>query len=257
MSKMTHQQRVLEGRTALVTGATRGIGRGIADAMAEAGAHVILLGRDAATAEAAAAEIAAAGGKASGIAADLADDAVVETLIPRLLEAHGALDILVNNAGVDDEREALTYPLDVWRNIIRVNLETPFRLAQAIAPHFIGRQSGVIINIASIFGVVGGADECAYASAKHGLVGLTKVLAIEWAAKGIRVNAIAPGLVQTDMTKYLWTDETILSHVERRIPCGRIGQPREIGGAAVFLASDAASFIHGETLVVDGGFVVS
>jgi NAD(P)-dependent dehydrogenase (short-subunit alcohol dehydrogenase family) len=246
---------VLGGKIALVTGATRGIGTGIAECMAEAGAHVIVSGRDPAVAEAVAKELRDAGGLASPFAADLADDAQVGALIPNVLERHGGLDILVNNAGIDDEQLALNYPLEVWREIIQINLEVPFRLCQAVAPHFINKGAGVIINISSVYGLVGAATECAYTAAKHGLTGLTKVLALEWSSKGIRVNAIAPGLIQTDMTKVVWEGDCAANAIRKFIPQGRIGQPRDIGGAAVFLASDAASFIQGETLAVDGGFV--
>jgi NAD(P)-dependent dehydrogenase (short-subunit alcohol dehydrogenase family) len=246
---------VLSGKIALVTGATRGIGKGIAECMAEAGAHVIVSGRDTAVAEAVAKELWDAGGLASPLVADLADEAQVGALIPRVLEQHGGLDILVNNAGIDDERPALGYPLDVWRRIVQVNLEVPFRLSQAAAPHFLEKGAGVIINISSVFGLVGYATECAYASAKHGLTGLTKVLALEWSSKGIRVNAIAPGLIQTDLSKSMWQADDAARAIKQFVPQGRIGQPRDIGGAAVFLASDAASFIQGETLAVDGGFL--
>jgi len=246
---------VLGGKIALVTGATRGIGRGIAECLAEAGAHVIVSGRDPTTADTVAKELRDAGGLASPLAADLADEAQVGALIPRVLEQHGGLDILVNNAGMDDEQRALGYPLDIWRRVIQINLEVPFRLSQAAAPHFLEKGAGVIINISSVFGLVGAVMECAYASAKHGLTGLTKVLALEWSSKGIRVNAIAPGLIQTDMTKVVWEADNAATTIKKFIPQGRIGQPRDIGGAVVFLASDAASFVQGETLTVDGGFV--
>jgi NAD(P)-dependent dehydrogenase (short-subunit alcohol dehydrogenase family) len=248
---------VLSGKIALVTGATRGIGKGIAECMAEAGAHVIVSGRDPEVAEAVAKELRDAGGLVSAHTADLADEAQVGALIPRVLEQHGGLDILVNNAGIDEERPALDYPLDSWRRIIQLNLEVPFRLSQAAAPHFLAKGAGVIINISSVFGLVGAATECAYASAKHGLTGLTKVLALEWSSKGIRVNAIAPGLIQTDMTRSIWQADNAARAIKKFIPQGRIGLPRDIGGAAVFLASDAASFIQGETLAVDGGVVAS
>src|ERR1700733_3530810 len=166
---------VLSGKIALVTGATRGIGKGIAQCMAEAGARVIVLGRDPAVAEAVSQELRDGGGLASPLVADLADEAQVGALIPRVLQQHGALDILVNNAGIDDMRPALGYPLDVWRRIIQLNLEVPFRLSQAVSPHFLEKSEGIIINLPAPFGLVGYATECAYASDKHGLTGLTKV----------------------------------------------------------------------------------
>jgi NAD(P)-dependent dehydrogenase (short-subunit alcohol dehydrogenase family) len=247
--------KVLSGKIALVTGSTRGIGRGIAECMAEAGAHVIVTGRDASATETVSRQISDAGGQASPLVSDLADESEVGTLIARVLEKHGALDILVNNAGIDDERPVIEYSLESWRRILTINLEVPFRLCQAAAPHFFKKGSGVIINITSIFGLVGYATEGAYAAAKHGLTGLTKVLALEWSSKGVRVNAIAPGLIKTDLSKGMWQAENADSLISQFVPQGRIGQPQDIGGAAVFLASDAASFIQGETLAVDGGYL--
>ena len=246
----------LRGKVALVTGGTRGIGKGIALAMAAAGARVIVSGRDRANADAVIGEIAAAGGEAAAVVADLLDDADVDALTPQAIQAFGRLDVLVNNAGIDADNPLLSHPLEDWRRIMRVNLEVPFRLGQAAAAHFIEGGQGVIINVASVLGLVASPEAAAYVPAKHGLVGLTKLMALEWAGKGVRVNAIAPGLIQTDMTRYLWGSDSGAAYVSRRIPARRIGQPRDIGGVAVFLASDAADFIHGETIVVDGGALV-
>jgi NAD(P)-dependent dehydrogenase (short-subunit alcohol dehydrogenase family) len=247
--------KALSGKIALVTGSTRGIGRGIAECMAEAGAHVIVTGRDANATESVSRHISNAGGKASPLVSNLADESEVGTLIARVIEKHGDLHILVNNAGIDDEQPAIEYSLESWRRILTINLEVPFRLCQAAAPHFIAKRAGVIINITSIFGMVGYPTEGAYAAAKHGLTGLTKVLALEWSSKGVRVNAIAPGLIQTDLSRGLWQADNADTLIPQFVPQGRIGQPRDIGGAAVFLASDAASFIQGETLAVDGGYL--
>ena len=244
----------LAGRVALVTGGTRGIGRGIVQAMAKAGAAIIVTGRSEEAAEAVADEIRQAGGKAKGLGADLGDDRAVDELVPQAIEAFGGLDILVNNAGIDADAPALNYPLEDWRRVIRMDLEVPFRLCQAAGAHFIDQGRGVIINVASVLGLRGLADACSYVAAKHGIVGVSKVLALEWAAKNVRVNVIAPGLIQTDMTKYVWTSE-YASHAIDRIPAKRIGQPKDIGGVAVFLASDAADFIHGEVIAVDGGYL--
>lgn len=249
--------RQLEGRIALVTGSTRGIGRGIADSLAAAGAKVIVCGRSQAAADAVAAELVAAGGEAQGLACDLLDEAAVGDLVTRAIALVGGLDILVNNAGGDADAPAIDYPLDKWRHIMTLDLEVPFRLCQAAAQHFETTGKGAIINVCSILGLTGLADACSYVAAKHGLVGVTKVLAIEWAARGIRVNAVAPGLIKTDLTEYIWATEPGQHHIKSSIPAQRIGVPGDIGAAVVFLASDGADFIHGETLVVDGGYLAS
>lgn len=247
----------LSGKVALVTGATRGIGRGIALALAAAGARVIVTGRDEASGAKVVADIAAIGGIGNCLSADLFDEDAVDTLIGRAIAVHGQLDILVNNAGIDADAPAHGYDLDAWRRVLRFNLEVPFRLSQKAAEHFLDRDGGVIVNIASVLAFVTVPEAVSYAAAKHALLGLTKTLAIEWGKKGIRVNAVAPGLIQTDMTANVWESEIGSDYVTRRIPLGRIGQPRDIGGAVVFLASDAADFIHGETIAVDGGFLAT
>lgn len=247
----------LDGRVALVTGSTRGIGRGIADSLIEAGAKVIVSGRSQKAADDVAAELRAAGGDAMGLGCDLLDEGAVGDLIPRALEVFGGLDILVNNAGGDADAPAIDYPLDKWRQIMTLDLEVPFRLCQTAAQHFESKGSGAIINVCSILGLTGIADACSYVAAKHGLVGVTKVLAIEWADKGIRVNAVAPGLIKTDLTKYVWSTEPGQKYIQTQIPAKRIGQPKDIGAAVVFLASDGADFIHGETIVVDGGYLAT
>jgi NAD(P)-dependent dehydrogenase (short-subunit alcohol dehydrogenase family) len=243
----------LSGKLALVTGGTRGIGRGIAEAMCAAGAHVIVTGRDDAKAKAVADELTQGGGQAGHLGADLMDDAAIDALIPNAEASYGKLDILVNNAGIDADNLLLNQPLEDWRRVMKVNLEVPFRLSTAAAPHFLEKGRGVIINIASILGLRPGQEAGAYVPAKHGLIGLTKQMALEWAPQGIRVNAIAPGLIKTDMTQYLWGTPAGEAYIQKRIPAGRIGEAADIGALAAFLASDGAAFIHGETILVDGG----
>ena len=247
----------LSGKTALVTGGTRGIGRGIARALGAAGAKVIVSGRDAASAAEVVRDIQAAGGTADVIVADLFDDATVGSLVEDAVGRFGGFQILVNNAGVDADAPALDYDLEAWRRVLRFNLEVPFRLSQQAARHFIPNGGGAIINIASVLAQVAVPEAVSYVAAKHGLVGMTKTLALEWARQGVRVNAVAPGLIMTDMTTYLWNNPQGADYISRRIPLGRIGQPQDIGGAVVFLASDAADFIHGETLAIDGGFLAA
>lgn len=238
-----------------MTGSTRGIGKGIALSLAAAGAAVVITGRSESAAEAAADEIRQAGGISEPLAADLDDDAAVEALIPRAIKAFGTLDILVNNAGIDGDHPTLEYPLDLWRRILRTNLETPFRLSRAVGPHFLDRGKGSIINISSVQGLVGVRDNCAYAASKHGIIGLTKVLAIEWGQQGVRANVIAPGLIESDMVQYMMDSPDLQGWLARSVPARRVGKPKEIGDVAVFLASDASSYIHGAVIPVDGGYL--
>lgn len=243
----------LAGRVALVTGGTRGIGAGIALALAKAGAEIVISGRDRAGGAEVVAAIREAGGAATHVVSDLEKEADVDSLIPGIVERHGKLDILINNAAIDREVLALDYDLDTWRRILRFNLEVPFRLSLDTARHLIARDAqGSIINISSIQGLIGAAEECAYAPAKHGLNGLTKTLAIEWASKGIRVNAIAPGYYRTDMAAdFLASDAGRL--LQKRIPQRRLGDPQELDGAILLLASGASSYMTGSVITVDGG----
>jgi 3-oxoacyl-[acyl-carrier protein] reductase len=243
----------LDGRLALVTGSTRGIGLGIANCLAESGAMVVVTGREEAKAKAVADEIITGGGRAGFLGVDLIDDMAVDQLIPQLEARYGKLDILVNNAGIDSDNLLLDHPLEDWRMIMKVNLEVPFRLGKAAAPHFFEKSKGVIINVSSILGYRPGMAAAGYVPSKHGLIGLTKQMALEWAGKGVRVNGIAPGLIQTDMTRYVWNTPKGETYVKNKIPVGRIGQPRDVGALAAFLASDDAGFICGETILVDGG----
>ena len=248
----------LEGKTILVTGGTRGIGLGIAEKMAALGATLILTGRDQAAAEAAAAELASATGvKAAGLGAPLTDEDAVNGLVERAVSIFGGIDVLVNNAGIDCDGPAIDHALEDWRRVLHVNLEVPFRLAQQAARHFLPRdKGGVIINVSSVAGFKAIKEASSYVASKHGLVGLTKVLALEWGAQNIRVCGVAPGLIKTDMTEYIWGNEAAAAYVNNRIPIGRIGLPGEIGAMAAFLASDDAAFIHGETVVIDGGTTI-
>ena len=242
----------LEGKTALITGATRGIGRGIALAMAKAGAEVLITGRDEPKAKEVLADVQALGGRGDYVIADLADDEDVDGLIAKAIELAGKLDILVNNAAIGPELWAIDWPLASWREVLRLDLEVPFRLSQAAARHFIPRGGGAIINISSVMGITTQPRECAYVAAKHGLNGMTKSMALEWAPHGVRVNAIAPGLIMTDMTSG-WVGAGLEDRIKARYPVNRAGYPIDIGGVAVFLASDAAAFVHGQILAVDGG----
>ncbi len=248
----------LEGKRILVTGGTRGIGFGMAERMAAQGASLILTGRDQVAAETAAAELASAtGAKVAGIGAPLTDEDAVNGLLDRAVAIFGGVDVLVNNAGIDADGPALDHPLEDWRRVIHVNLEVPFRLAQQAARHFLsGEKGGVVINVASVAGFKALDEASSYVASKHGLVGLTKALALEWGPKNIRVCGIAPGLIKTDMTQYIWGNEIGAAYVNNKIPIRRIGLPGDIGALTAFLASDDAGFIHGETILVDGGATI-
>lgn len=245
----------LTGKRVLITGGTRGIGFAIARAVAQTGGSVIVTGREAAAAEQSAGEIAMpAGAQVAGLGAPLDDDEAVGGLVERAAAVFGGIDVLINNAGVDADGPALDHSLDDWRRVLRINLEVPFRLAQQAARHLLDRNSGgVIINVSSVAGFKALDEASSYVASKHGLVGLTKALALEWGPRNIRVCGIAPGLIKTDMTRYLWENEVGASYVNSRIPIRRIGLPDDIGALAAFLASDRAGFIHGETIICDGG----
>ena len=248
----------LEGKRILITGSTRGIGFGMAEKMAALGASLILTGRDQAAADAAAAGLASAtGAKVAGLGAPLTDEDAVNGLVDRAAAIFGGIDVLVNNAGVDSDGPALDHALEDWRRVIHVNLEVPFRLAQQAARHFLSDgKGGVVINVASVAGFKAIDEASSYVASKHGLVGLTKVLALEWGPKNIRVCGIAPGLIKTDFARYLWETPEILKSSTAGAPLRRIGEPDEIAGMAVFLASRAGAFTTGQGFVIDGGATI-
>jgi len=243
----------LTGRVAVVTGANTGIGQGIAVALAQAGADVALVGRSAAdeTAE----RIAAAGRRAIQIRADLSTIAPVPEVVERTLADLGGLDILVNNAGIIRRADAVDFSEEDWDAVVDTNLKSVFFLCQAAGRHMLARGRGKIVNIASMLSFQGGIRVPSYTASKSGVAGLTKLLANEWAAKGVNVNAIAPGYVATSNTAALQADETRNRQILERIPAGRWGAPSDLGGAAVFLASGASDYVNGHILAVDGGWL--
>lgn len=244
----------LEGKRILITGSTRGIGQSIAERAVAEGASVIVSGRDQQAADRAAQELSArTGGRVVGLGAALTEDDAVDGLLDRAAKLLGGIDVLVNNAGIDADGPAIDHPLEDWRRVMRVNLEVPFQLAQQAARLFDEKAGGVIINVSSIAGFRAIAEACSYVASKHGLVGLTKALALEWGPRNIRVCGVAPGLVKTDMTEYIWGGEHGAVYVNSKIPARRIGLPGDIAALTAFLASDSASFIHGETIIIDGG----
>lgn len=244
----------LTGKTAIVTGANTGLGQGIATALAGAGASVVLVGRSAMDdTEQAIAEL---GGKSHSIKADLSSIDPVTEIIAETVTWSGSADILVNNAGIIKRADSLDFTEADWDAVMDVNLKTVFFLSQAFARHLVAQgKPGKIINIASLLSFQGGIRIPSYTASKSGLAGLTRLLACEWAGKGINVNAIAPGYFDTNNTEALRNDPDRNAAILARIPAGHWGKPEEIGGAAVFLASAASNYVHGTVLPVDGGWM--
>ena len=243
----------LTGRVAVVTGANTGIGQGLAIALAEAGADVALVGRT--PAEETAERVRTAGRRAAIVGADLSTIAPVQEVVDQTLSKLGGLDILVNNAGIIRRSDALDFSEEDWDSVIDTNLKSVFFLCQAAARHMVSKGRGKIINIASMLSFQGGIRVPSYTASKSGVAGLTKLLANEWAAKGINVNAIAPGYIATNNTAALQADEVRNRQIMERIPAGRWGQPSDLAGAVVFLASDASDYVQGHILAIDGGWL--
>ncbi|MGC6400965.1 2-dehydro-3-deoxy-D-gluconate 5-dehydrogenase KduD [Sphingomonas sp. FW199] len=243
----------LTGRVAAITGANTGIGQGIALALAGAGADVALIGRTPATETAE--QVTALGRHAAIISADLSSIEPVGRVVDETVEKLGGLHILVNNAGIIRRADSIDFTEADWDAVIDTNLKSVFFLCQAAARHMIPNGGGSIINIASMLTFQGGIRVPSYTASKSGIGGLTKLLACEWASKGITVNAIAPGYIATNNTAALQADETRNRQILERIPAGRWGDPSDLGGAAVFLASPAARYIQGHILAVDGGWL--
>jgi len=243
---------LLDGRVSLVTGASRGIGRAIAAAFAAEGAHVVLAARDAAKLAEAVAEIQAKGGKAEALALDVSDRTSVEAGVAHVVAAHGRIDHLVNNAGVTRDNLLLRMKDEEWRQVLDTNLTGAFLCTQAVLKPMLKQKSGRIVSITSVVGLGGNAGQANYAASKAGVIGFTKSVAREVASRGITANAIAPGFIETDMTKAM--SEKAREAVFAAIPLGRVGRPEDVAGAALFLVSDAAAYVTGQVLAVDGGF---
>ena len=242
----------LDGQVALVTGANKGLGQGIALALAAAGADIVAVSSS--NADDTGAKVQALGRRFHFIAADLTSIAPIPGILEGTLAAFGRLDILVNNAGMIRRADAVDFTEADWDAVMDLNLKSAFFLAQAAGRHFIAQGRGKIINIASMLSFQGGIRVPSYTASKSGLAGITKLLANEWAAKGVNVNAIAPGYMATDNTAALRADENRNRDILARLPAGRWGEPADLGGAAVFLASAAADYVHGVVLPVDGGW---
>src|SRR6478736_6060068 len=244
----------LDGKVALVTGANTGLGQAIAIALAQAGADIAAVGRSAP--DDTRAEVGKAGRRCEWIEANLDDSAGVTAIVDAAVAKFGAIDIVVNNAGTIRRNDALDFTQEDWDAVIGVNLKSAFFLAQAAARWWVAQQrGGKIINIASILSFQGGIRVASYTASKSGLLGITRLLANEWAARGINVNAIAPGYFATNNTQALRADEQRNRDILGRIPAARWGRPSDLGGAAVFLSSAASDYVHGTIIPVDGGWL--
>jgi 2-dehydro-3-deoxy-D-gluconate 5-dehydrogenase len=243
----------LAGRTALVTGANTGLGQGIAVALAQAGADIVAVGRSAAADTGA--RVTALGRRFLDVRADLSSTGPVRDVVGAAVNLNGRLDIVVNNAGIIRRADSLDVDEADWDAVIDTNLKSVFFLSQAAARHMAANGGGKIINIASLLSFQGGIRVPAYAASKSAVAGLTRALANEWAAQGINVNAIAPGYFDTNNTAALRADPVREPAILARIPAGRWGEPQDLAGAAVFLASRASDYVHGIVLPVDGGWL--
>jgi len=240
----------LSGKVALVTGASRGIGAAIAKTLAGQGAIVIAAARGSNAAETVA-DIVAAGGKAEAANVDVTDPVAVEVIVKGVLARHGRLDVLVNNAGIARDQLMMRMKRDDWDAVIGTNLTAAFTCTQAVLRTMIKQRAGRIISISSVVGQMGNAGQVNYAASKAGLIGMAKALAREVASRGITVNVVAPGMIDTDMTRALGTD--MAASWASQIPVGRLGTPAEVASAVCFLASDEAAYITGQVVAVNGG----
>ena len=245
----------LDGKTALVTGASRGLGAALAVGLAHAGADVACASSRPGGTDVTAAAIRAAGVRAWSFDADLSDRAAVQRLVAAVHDDVGPLDILVNNAGTIRRHPATDYPMGDWDAVVETNLNAVFTLCQAFGRPMVARGHGKIVNIASLLSFSGGITVPAYAASKHGVAGLTKALANEWAQHGVQVNAIAPGYFRTDNTQALQDNPDREPAIRARIPAARWGEPQDLVGAAIFLASPASDYVNGHVLTVDGGWM--
>jgi len=245
-------------KVVIITGGSRGIGRAMALAFADAGAKVVVASRKQEGVDAVAAEIASRGGTALAVAAHMGQEEAVSALVERVVEVFGGVDVAINNAATNPHfGPILTATASLWDKILDVNLRGPFFLCQQVAPIMEKQGGGVIINVASTAGIRPSTGLGIYGVSKAGLIMLTKVLAVELGPFNIRVNAIAPGLIRTRFSRALWEAEAIAQTVQGANPLGRLGEPEDIVGAALYLASPLSSYVNGEVLLIDGGMSIS
>ncbi|MDK2919934.1 MAG: hypothetical protein PWQ37_2667 [Candidatus Petromonas sp.] len=245
----------LSGKVAIVTGATKGLGYGMALGLAQAGADIVVVSRTPADCEKVASEIIAMGRDALALPTDVSKQESIQNLVDRTVEKFEKIDILVNNAGTAVTQKAEDLTEEDWDRVININLKGVFMLAQAVGREMIKQKRGKIINIASIFGFVGDKAVLPYLASKGGVLQLTRGLALEWAKHNIQVNAVAPGYVMTPMNEKELSEQKIYKYITSKIPMRRLGEISEIAGAVVYLASEAANYVTGSTIVVDGGWL--
>ena len=247
----------LTGKTALITGSSQGIGFALAKGLAEAGAKIVLNGRDVDKLNKAAAQLKEAGADVESIAFDATDHAKVKECVDEFETSHGAIDILVNNAGMQFRTPLEDYPADMFAKLLETNISTVFNVGQAVARHMIERKQGKIINIASVQTALARPGIAPYTATKGAVGNLTKGMATDWAQHGLQVNAIAPGYFDTPLNAALVADPEFSAWLEKRTPAGRWGNVEELVGACIFLSSGASSFVNGHVLYVDGGITAS
>ena len=247
----------LTGRTALVTGSSKGIGFAIAEALASAGAAIVLNARDPVRLEHAKASLAAKGYTVESACFDVTDPAVVTSGVDAIERDVGAIDILVNNAGLQHRAPLQDFPLDAWRSLVATNIDSVFLVGQAVGRRMVGRGRGKIINVCSVQSELARPGIAPYTATKGAIKMLTKGMATDWGRHGIQVNGLGPGYFKTELTQALVADEAFSGWLATRTPAGRWGEVSELAGAAIFLASDASSFVNGHILYVDGGITAS
>ena len=243
----------LDGKVCLVTGASRGLGRAMAVALGGAGADVAAVARSEKAIEETAEAIKEQGRRAIAVPCDLHDSKSVTAMVERVLAEFGQIDVLVNNAGGGEMKPLIEMSEDEWLRIVDLNVNATFRICKAIGPHMIKRRKGKVINMSSMYGLVGEKNISAYCASKGAIIQFTRALALEWAEHNITVNALAPGYIYTERTSRVFDDPDIGAALTRRVPIGRIGQPKELGPLVIYLASDASDFMTGSVIVIDGG----
>lgn len=256
-ARHTHDLFRLDGKVALVVGGTRGLGQAMALGLAGAGADVCIAGRGPVGLQETAEAITRLGRRGSHVAADVTDEAQVEAMVATMLERHGRIDVLVNSQGIVHLEPTETYDTAAWQRVVDVNLKSVFFCCKHVGRVMLEQGAGKIINISSVRGFQGRAEDPAYAPTKGAVVQLTRSLAIEWGTKGINVNGIAPVFTRTEMAEQYFQDPDRLAWVLSRIPMKRVGELEDLFGPVVFLASDASRFVNGHTLLVDGGWTAA